>query len=1064
MADFRGKIVFTGEAAQVERLVRDLDRSFDRLNRKAQAIKFGQDINKALQQSQRLLTAGQSQTQKLAAETAKLNKRWQQFTDFIFNAAAALAHLTGLYKPFEASITEILKDTQKYNDQVRRSFYTLNQIDRALAGVSKGWRDVVYSIDKYDRLAARQLKFEDRRRELLNLQENAMRRQLVLQGRLFAGQKQLQNVRASRTGRETSGFLAFSQAASSVTDVDRAARRKRARTILQESDELQRALQRMEIRSVSKLDAALGPATDRAVTKANDLARAWDAAGKAATKAGREAVRAADKSAKAARKAAEASRKALQGRLGSAAIGGAFPLLFGQSGLAAVGGLIGGAIGGQAGGFAGSLVGTLVGDLINTQNEIRELAREMGLGVQEAELLGQAFRQAGADADKFRVAVQNIRGVGFAETDEFSVIRLASKLTDDYGGKVDKVTQGFANIATTGKSSLSDIRKFTAQGIPVLARLERNLGLTRSQLLKLAQDGGVSAQQTADALVDIANAGRDAALATKDPWFDTWKSIKDNAMVAFDGVKALLAPLGRDLDNAALKISQAFAEAFEAVVGFANAAAVSILNAFAGVVDTLAQGSESLTGLPLIGGAMEEDAKRLRNLAQEARDLAESLQTVKEGAPTKPIARVILPGLQPDPTKDGSKRRSRVGELTAELQLARELLAIEQRMGQADLVTYKNMQAALDIQTLQAQKVKEIAVIKASDIPLEEKKLKIAIVELETERALVKESNERVRARQEVEQSFRNTVDGLELELQSAKAITREELNRLAIQKEILALRDDPDLTDAQKQQIIDLKKELQDAQQPLAAYRRDLQLTLSDTETQVVRMAQTIEQELGSAMSSAVTGLVTGTQTVEQAMATMFENIGKAFIDMATQMIAKAIILQALGALGGGGGSNMGGSGYYDPMTGKGTAGPNFGLADGGSVNPDGIHLVGERGPELFVPGQAGMVVPNDIFEATRQALASGGGTTQAFEENSEALATSNSYIRERVLERDRQMMLTGAGGSTTVQTQIINSVEYATIDQVQQVADLSAKKARAQVFADMRNKPSTRASLGMG
>ena len=29
----------------------------------------------------------------------------------------------------------------------------------------------------------------------------------------------------------------------------------------------------------------------------------------------------------------------------------------------------------------------------------------------------------------------------------------------------------------------------------------------------------------------------------------------------------------------------------------------------------------------------------------------------------------------------------------------------------------------------------------------------------------------------------------------------------------------------------------------------------------------------------------------------------------------------------GGGGGATMGGSGYYDPMTGKGTAGPNFGL-----------------------------------------------------------------------------------------------------------------------------------------
>jgi len=32
-------------------------------------------------------------------------------------------------------------------------------------------------------------------------------------------------------------------------------------------------------------------------------------------------------------------------------------------------------------------------------------------------------------------------------------------------------------------------------------------------------------------------------------------------------------------------------------------------------------------------------------------------------------------------------------------------------------------------------------------------------------------------------------------------------------------------------------------------------------------------------------------------------------------------------GGFGGGGGANMGGGGYYDSMTGLGTAGPNFGL-----------------------------------------------------------------------------------------------------------------------------------------
>ena len=73
-----------------------------------------------------------------------------------------------------------------------------------------------------------------------------------------------------------------------------------------------------------------------------------------------------------------------------------------------------------------------------------------------------------------------------------------------------------------------------------------------------------------------------------------------------------------------------------------------------------------------------------------------------------------------------------------------------------------------------------------------------------------------------------------------------------------------------------------------------------------VVSLAQTIESELASAMSNDH-GIIDGTMTAEEAFATMFKNIGKAFTDMATQMIAKALVMKALGILfpgaGGGGG-----------------------------------------------------------------------------------------------------------------------------------------------------------------
>ena len=68
-------------------------------------------------------------------------------------------------------------------------------------------------------------------------------------------------------------------------------------------------------------------------------------------------------------------RKRIGGTVSSAAIGGAFPLLFGQTGAAAigggVGGLAGGAIGGQFG-FALSIVGTALGSAVDKNQKFNE--------------------------------------------------------------------------------------------------------------------------------------------------------------------------------------------------------------------------------------------------------------------------------------------------------------------------------------------------------------------------------------------------------------------------------------------------------------------------------------------------------------------------------------------------------------------------------------------------------------------------------------------------------------------------------------------------------------------
>jgi len=133
----------------------------------------------------------------------------------------------------------------------------------------------------------------------------------------------------------------------------------------------------------------------------------------------------------------------------------------------------------------------------------------------------------------------------------------------------------------------------------------------------------------------------------------------------------------------------------------------------------------------------------------------------------------------------------------------------------------------------------------------------------------------------------------------------------------------------------------------------------LNDAQFQIVELSKA----LGSAFSESFKGIIKGTMSVGEAFRNMFMRIADHFLDMAAQMMATQLqkgFLGMFGSLFNPFGAVMGGAGYFDPITGLGTAGPNFGLADGGTARSGRSYIVGERGPEMFTPGVTGTVTPN--------------------------------------------------------------------------------------------------------
>jgi phage-related minor tail protein len=134
--------------------------------------------------------------------------------------------------------------------------------------------------------------------------------------------------------------------------------------------------------------------------------------------------------------------------------------------------------------------------------------------------------------------------------------------------------------------------------------------------------------------------------------------------------------------------------------------------------------------------------------------------------------------------------------------------------------------------------------------------------------------------------------------------------------------------------------------------------------------------------MGSSVTGLIDGTKSVQSAFAEMFSNIGKAFMNMVIQMLSQKLVLtvlqllnpapiKGLGSLGG-----LFGGSAPDAVAGGGLfsgAGPFQFRAAGGPVSARTPYIVGERGPELFVPGSSGSIIPNHAIGSDKTVVNGG-------------------------------------------------------------------------------------------
>jgi len=654
----------------------------------------------------------------------------------------------------------------------------------------------------------------------------------------------------------------------------------------------------------------------------------------------------------------------LGGAISNAAIGAAFPLLFGQSGAAAAGGAIGGIAGsalGPTGGFAGSLVGTLIGEKLGQANQVKELAADIGFSAEQTKLLGVAFQQAGRDFDKFQASVSTIQGLSLSIEDQARAIQLASTLTENYGGKIDKVTNAFANALSTGKVTQGTLNQLTNQGIPIQEALANKYNISRTALLEYAKEGKISVQDLIDTLVEVGNKGTTAANAQRDAFADSFDQINtalsNFQTTATDAFKSTADALRIDLGDAIQAVTGYtvdFINGFSELTRIAGPALDGILSAYINIEKAI---FNAVGAVPALRDAIISFALAALGPLQGVARLIDSIRSV--GAATK------------GPEKQGPYVPERLKRKPLESFFAPSQAAPSGGSSAAD-------KAARDAKRLAEQTEKQLqASIKLLAISRAE--LVIAQTTDPLKKAEAQYALDRLRITQNYADKLKEAKSAQETSnLKAAQNAEFEKLRLDYLEKQTTELLKQAGITTpgfGLKSTGIDFNQAFQ-FQGTLSNGLTDQIGTVTEDLTKLldpIEQVKTAAESIGSAFSTSFKGLIDGSQSAQEALAGFFKSVASSFLDAAAQIIAKWIELTILNSIvqlfPGGGGIGIGNT--FSNFTSSGGAIPSLadslkfvpGRAVGGPVTPGSPYIVGEKGPELFVPGRSGTIVPNNAM-----------------------------------------------------------------------------------------------------
>lgn len=558
-------------------------------------------------------------------------------------------------------------------------------------------------------------------------------------------------------------------------------------------------------------------------------------------------------------------------------------------------------------------------------------------------------------------AAKRLQAFGIEANAVVETTRRLADVSGATGAELQGLVTAYGQVQAKGRLQGEELLQFQERGIALQKELQRMYGMSGEEFRKALEKGRFSSQAVEAAIKNLTDAGgkyANGAVAQSTTLQGKFSTLQDS-------VDALAREIGNTLAPS-LKIALddliAFVNGFVQGLQYMQAQYRAFLGSLRGKTSDELQGQ--VAGINKFITANQKQLEKVRpgSLAEkqiqaklvEFRKLRASLQKdldQKLGLVAPQGKSTLLPvmstggGAPPallgeTGKKDGKGAKAAEAaakRMAEQIANARSLLSLTQAQfdieGQILVARSQNNEALVTTRTAQkelASITSEIADTRANkELPDAAKLAKIADLELKAKGVARQLAFDLATAEKE---KAKNAADAMQ-KLMDEQALMQARLN--GNEAEVLL-----------NQQIRDLK-----AQYP-GLNEADVRTTLEKTNAlkQQVEAATQLKQlyaDIGMSIKSGVVGAIQsaidGTKSLEQVASDLLTNITNKLLDLAVNLALFGV---------------MSGTG-----TGGGLLGPLFKRAGGGSVTAGQPYLVGENGPELFMPGKSGGIAPAGSF-----------------------------------------------------------------------------------------------------